>query len=226
MSVTLKALVDSGANGSIFINTPVAIDVAKLFQTTVVPLNSDCRIRGYDGKTEERVTHAIILHLAVDGRRQANVPMLIANLGQHDMILGRKWCEQHDIWLDVRNRRLVWPDQRPEIDRIRLACEKVVPQAILKRPKPDPRHQQDADRREKLMAMEDRVTLQGTLTPEPRRYQPPRTFEGDRRWNLAGMNRSLQGKGPRVEWHQPCPRPTKELPKVDIALIGAAGFHR
>lgn len=109
MSVTLKALVDSGANGSIFINTPVAIDVAKLFQTTVVPLNSDCRIRGYDGKTEERVTHAIILHLAVDGRRQANVPMLIANLGQHDMILGRKWCEQHDIWLDVRNRRLVWP---------------------------------------------------------------------------------------------------------------------
>jgi len=49
----LKALVNSGANGFIFINTLVAINAAKFFQTTVVPLNSNCHICGYDGKTEE-----------------------------------------------------------------------------------------------------------------------------------------------------------------------------
>jgi len=49
----LKALVNSGANRSIFINTLIAINVAKFFWTTVVPLNSNCCICGYDGKTEE-----------------------------------------------------------------------------------------------------------------------------------------------------------------------------
>jgi len=42
--VELKALVDSRANRSIFINTSYARDVAKYFQTLVVPLNSDCCI--------------------------------------------------------------------------------------------------------------------------------------------------------------------------------------
>jgi len=86
----LKALVNSGANESIFINTSVAINAAKFFQTTVVLLNSDCHICGYDGKTEEQITHAIILHLAVDKCCQVNMPMLIANLDQHDIILGQK----------------------------------------------------------------------------------------------------------------------------------------
>jgi len=63
----LKALIDSEANESIFINISVAINAAKFFWTIVVSLNSDCCICGYDGKTEEQITHAIILHLAVDG---------------------------------------------------------------------------------------------------------------------------------------------------------------
>ena len=35
--------------------------------------------------------------------------MLILDLGSHDIILGRKWFTQFDIWLDVRNQRLLWP---------------------------------------------------------------------------------------------------------------------
>jgi len=93
----LKALVDSGANRFIFINTLVTINAAKFFWTIVVPLNSNCHICSYNGKTEEQITHAIILHLAVDGHCQANIPMLITNLGQHNMILEWKWCEKHNI---------------------------------------------------------------------------------------------------------------------------------
>ena len=121
LSVELKALVNSGANRSIFINTSCARDVAKYFQTSVMPLNSDCCIWDYDGQTEEQITHTIILHLAVDGCQQADVPMLIANLGHHDMILGRKWCEEQDVWLDVRNRCLIWPDQHPELNELMAA---------------------------------------------------------------------------------------------------------
>jgi len=63
----------------------------------VVSLNSNCHICSYNGKTEEQITHAIILHLAVNRCCQANVPMLITNLGQHDIILEWKWCEKHNI---------------------------------------------------------------------------------------------------------------------------------
>lgn len=90
LSVELKALVDSGANGSVFINTSCARDVAKYFQTSVVPLNSNCCIWGYNGQTEEQITYAIILHLAVNRHQQADVPMLIANLRHHNMILSQK----------------------------------------------------------------------------------------------------------------------------------------
>jgi len=90
LSVELKALVNSGANRSIFINTSCARDVTKYFQTLIMPLNSDCCIWGYNSQTEEQITHTIILHLAVDEHWQADVLMLIANLGHHNMILGQK----------------------------------------------------------------------------------------------------------------------------------------
>ncbi|KAL2004648.1 hypothetical protein VTN00DRAFT_3384 [Thermoascus crustaceus] len=42
------------------------------------------------------------------------------------------------------------------------------------------------------------------------------------------MNCAIQGRSPIVEQHQPLPpkEPLKELPKINIALIGAAGFHQ
>lgn len=46
------------------------------------------------------------------------LPMPIANLGQHDLILGKSWLAEEDIWLDVRNRRLLWPEDRSPIEDI------------------------------------------------------------------------------------------------------------
>jgi len=97
LSVKLKALIDSEANRSVFINTSCAIDVAKYFQTSVVPLNSNCCIQGYNNQTEEQITHTIILHLTVNRYQQADVPMLMANLRHHNIILSQKWCEEQDV---------------------------------------------------------------------------------------------------------------------------------
>jgi predicted aspartyl protease len=97
LSFSLSALVDSGANGYIFINHSVALQVAKRCYTYVVPLNIPGKVRGYDGKSEALITHAIILHLQIDRHRQMDVPMLITNLGHHDLILGRGWLEIMDI---------------------------------------------------------------------------------------------------------------------------------
>jgi hypothetical protein len=44
----------------------------------------------------------LVVHLTVDGRRQENIPFIILDLGQHDVILGLKWMAHFDIWLNVR----------------------------------------------------------------------------------------------------------------------------
>ena len=63
------------------IDTVYIYKAAKLFRTEFISLKTLCSIHSYDGALEQ-VTHAIVLHLWVDGRRQKEVPMLILNLGQ------------------------------------------------------------------------------------------------------------------------------------------------
>jgi hypothetical protein len=45
------------------------------------------------------------------------IPLLIADLGNHEIILGRKWLAEQDIWLDVKNR---WPNERSPEEQMRL----------------------------------------------------------------------------------------------------------
>jgi hypothetical protein len=80
-------LVDTGANGSIFINTACAKDAAEFFQTEAVRLKTPCILKGCDEKTTQRATYVIILHLALDGRIFKDVPTIVAELGSHQMIL-------------------------------------------------------------------------------------------------------------------------------------------
>jgi hypothetical protein len=62
------------------------LEASWLLQALTVPLNIDYRIRGYDGQREEVITHMILLHLSVDGRRFPETPFLIVDLGGHDII--------------------------------------------------------------------------------------------------------------------------------------------
>jgi len=64
--------------------------MTKYIQTAVIPLNSDCCIWGYNGQTEEQITHTIILYLMIDRHQQADVPIFITNLEHYNMILGQK----------------------------------------------------------------------------------------------------------------------------------------
>ncbi len=122
----------------------------------MIRLKNPIPLHGYDGKASQ-ATHVIILHLRIDGRRQQNVPMVIVDLGQHDLILGRKWFALHDIWLDVKNQRLIWPDGRSPEDRVKLNHELVVKKKDLMKPSPNSLYQKDADRRNQAMDQEDRM---------------------------------------------------------------------
>lgn len=217
-SISTNSLADSGANGSIFIDTRLAIDAAKFFGTYAERLPTPCGTKGFDGASGNPITHVIFLHLWVDGRRFLDVPMLVANLGQHSMIIGRNWFAEKSIWLDPGNRRLIWPEDRTQAEEIQEKLNVVVPREILKRPFPDSIAQRDADRRDKLMDAEDR---------RAQRYRVPRTEKMDRRDGLMKMSRALEYVEPADPPERDEPRrDLKNLPVIDIAAIGAAAFHR
>ena len=68
-------------NGYSFINTELAVQIAKFWQTPAIRLQAVCK---------EPVTHVIFLDLHIDGRQFKEVPLLIADLVNHEIILGRK----------------------------------------------------------------------------------------------------------------------------------------
>jgi predicted aspartyl protease len=82
--VQADSLADTGANGYAFINTELAVQIAKFWQTPAIRLQVVCYVKGYDGKT-----HVIFLDLHIDGRQFKEVPLLIADLVNHEIILGR-----------------------------------------------------------------------------------------------------------------------------------------
>jgi hypothetical protein len=136
--------------------------------------------------------------------------MLVLELGSHDLILGREWLSHFDIWLDVRNRRLVWPIDRigeagPLMHReLRTTRQNLRPQ------KPNLAHQADADRRDRALAQEELAQPVRILRREP-------------------LKESLKALQPKVEELPPdltLPQGERKPTTINIAMIGAAGFYR
>ena len=154
--VHASSLIDSGANGFAFIDTLLAIDIANFFKLKLQRLPKPLGVKGYNGKLGTSITHILRLHLTVDGRRQYNIPLLVLDLGSHDLILGRKWQDYFNLLLNVRERRLMWPPDLPPSTT--LIQEIVIPRkAMLPTPKhlPVPSYQQDVEARDRAFDQED-----------------------------------------------------------------------
>jgi predicted aspartyl protease len=111
--VVTRALIDSGANGFVFVDTRYTVDVARFLGLKTRRLPRSVPVKGYNGTQGQPITHYMRLHLAVDKRRQYNIPLLVLDLGSHDMILGRKWLAFFNVLVDARQACLVWPKELP-----------------------------------------------------------------------------------------------------------------
>ena len=153
--IDLHALADTGANGFAFINTACAIDTAKFLNIKATQLEEPIAVKGFDGKRGHAATHILTLHLSVDGRRLTDIPFLILDLGNHDLILGLKWMDYFNVWLDPRNKAFVWPDDEsrlspPSFQReIRTQRQTIAPKVV------NLVHQQDAEARDQALQLED-----------------------------------------------------------------------
>jgi transposase InsO family protein len=210
-AVQTSALADSGANGFVFIDTRFACDLMKFLNVSPIPLSKPCPIKGYNGKPGKPVSKLLNLHLEVDGHRQKNIPMLILDLGNHDLILGRKYFAHFDIWLDSRNQRLLWPrEHRSDLNFTKEICtprENLQVTAIL------PRHQTDVEKRDRAFALEDKRRADGRRQTGPQKLQFPAT---------AIPADHSPGLDSRTMVHQstPIPKPHQQLLMAPISRQG------
>jgi transposase InsO family protein len=153
--VTSHALIDSGANGFVFIDTLCAMDIAEYLGLKAQPLPRTITVKGYDGQSCNSASHYLRLHLTIDGRRQYNVPFVILDLGSHDIILGRKWLAQFDIGVDCRRNCLLWP--RELGPSCSIVKEIVTTRRGLLPQRTQWSHQEDANARDRAIEEEDRV---------------------------------------------------------------------
>jgi hypothetical protein len=105
--VVTCALIDSRANGFVFIDTQYTVDIARFLGLKTRRLPRSVPVKGYNSKEGQPITHYLQLHLTVDRRQQYNLPLLILDLGSHDIILGRKWLAYFNILVDARRACLL-----------------------------------------------------------------------------------------------------------------------
>lgn len=65
--VTLKFLVNTRANGYLFINKSLAIDIVNQFRIKVRLLDTPIGVIRYDEKTQSQATHVMGLHFKISG---------------------------------------------------------------------------------------------------------------------------------------------------------------
>jgi predicted aspartyl protease len=233
-SVKLEALADSGANGFVFINTLCAIDLAKFLNVKAQRLPQPIGVKGYNGKANNAITHIIRLHLTVDGRRQYNLPLLILDLGSHDVIIGRKWFEYFGVLIDPKRRCLQWPlDSHPSYS---AAKEILVPREALVPRSTTASHQADVDTREQAFDLEDQRRQAGreqaiVLANVKEGPTQRRTQKQDTRNSLCQMEKELSNNVyPKLVPYKkkPYPGAPRARPKkysIDIAAINTWGMH-
>jgi hypothetical protein len=155
------ALPDSGANGYAFLDTQCAKDVMKFLGCEAKPLDRPIIAKGYDGVRSNPITRYVSIDLVIDGRRLVEIPFLILDLGNQDMILGAKWMSYFDVQPDMRRRKLIWPASLPQTSQRSFAKQLRVTRDSLK-PKPiQLEHQLDVTRRQRAFDQEDARNIAG-----------------------------------------------------------------
>jgi hypothetical protein len=109
-STVLSSLIDTGANAYSLIHRQKAGRLAKALKTSLRTLPTPISLKGFDGQDSRAITTTLQANLLIDGHFQKNVCFLVADLGVHDIILGRKWLATHDILPDCKRKILYWPE--------------------------------------------------------------------------------------------------------------------
>ena len=181
------------------------------------------------------------LHLKINGQRQYNLPLLILDLGNHDLILGWGWLVNFWILVDAANRCLQWPeDLQPSYSAIK---EVVIKQTAIIPVPHSPEHQQDTDARNEAFEQDEQrrlaeqqkqnvclLTRNNLLIPMSLSISTSEaTHEKNMRDSLWRMRQELKNwvqLPDLLRQRKSSSSTSSSLPaSVDISLISEVGFH-
>ena len=105
-TMTFQALVDTRANAYALINQKHVRSLTKVLQMPEHGLIRPIPLRGFDGQLSKAIRQVLEVDLSLRQHVQARQYLLVAKLGSHDLILGRKWLADHDVLPDCRRSQL------------------------------------------------------------------------------------------------------------------------
>ncbi|KAM7209974.1 hypothetical protein V8F06_014644, partial [Rhypophila decipiens] len=160
-TLSVKAnLPDTGAAGYLFINRKLARKAKELLnaQTRADTLQKG-RIEGYKGGDQQIIDTMIRLDLYVQGRVIRDEWFMIVDM-KKDIILGKQWLAHHDILVDSRRNRLLFPVDWELAPKTQMEGNISMDRSPYPM-KTDSRHQEDMERREREMDKRDREIRNG-----------------------------------------------------------------
>lgn len=114
----LRPLVDSGFAAYILVHINLADQICKQLGFQPIPLAKEKLMMGYNGRMAKKaIPHQILPNLTIGGHKELTVPMLIADIGHHDVILGKPWMNKNGALLDMRSDVIVFPDRLDALSR-------------------------------------------------------------------------------------------------------------
>jgi transposase InsO family protein len=93
----VKAMIDNGCTGYSFVNSTIVRKICEALKISPIKLNKPRKVKGYDGRMGEPITHAIYPRMSIRNHAESSTPLLITKLGQHDIILGKPWMRKHGV---------------------------------------------------------------------------------------------------------------------------------
>lgn len=115
---TSNTLIDTGANGYIFVNTAFAERLIRELDFRVLRFPG-LVVGSYDGEGRETIDKALCGTITLQGRQLKNEVLLVLN-SVHDLMIGDKWLAKQNVLTDSKNRRLIFPDEVPTAAEIYL----------------------------------------------------------------------------------------------------------
>ncbi|KAK4183177.1 hypothetical protein QBC35DRAFT_354528, partial [Podospora australis] len=110
---TTDGLVDTGANGDVFVSVTHAKRLLRMVSDIDRLESFKARaVGGFDGKPSQIIDVALKGDMTIQGRTFKDQPLLVIS-SKHDIIIGRQFFERHDILVDCFRRRLLFPESLP-----------------------------------------------------------------------------------------------------------------
>jgi hypothetical protein len=194
LGISTQSLADTGANGYLFLNRPLAVKLSKSLGVKIQRLPYSVPIRGFQNKIQSHADQYLRLHLTVDGHKVYNCPFVILDLGSQDVIIGIKWMKKFRLKINTQTNQFIWPAEYPPT---LIASKDILIRYNSSRPllKTQRQHQSDVLRRDRIIH-EDQLRRDGGAVqiaslrpvrtpgilprinppPLPLKPKPPRSF--------------------------------------------------